>query len=30
MQKLGVAPQLLTGDDIYPALERGTVCGTTA
>jgi len=29
MQKLGVAPQLLTGDDIYPALERGTVCGAT-
>ena len=30
MQKLGVAPQLLAGGDIYPALERGTVCGTTA
>lgn len=28
MQKLGVAPQLLAGGDIYPALERGTIDAT--
>lgn len=28
MQKLGAAPQLLAGGDIYPALERGTIDAT--
>ena len=28
MQKFGVAPQLLAGGDIYPALERGTIDAT--
>jgi len=30
IRKLGVVPQFLAGGDIYPALERSTVCDTTA